>query len=803
MCIPRLLTFAFILGLAALAAAQGQLSPPVSPIPFSAVHVDDAFWSPRFETNRTVTIAYDFKKCEETARINNFAVAGKLVEGKFEGIPYNDSDVYKVIEGAAYSLATHPDPALEKYLDDLGAKIAAAQEPDGYLYTARTIIKDGAKMPRMSGPERWMNERSSHELYNVGHFYEAAVAYFEATGKRALLDVAIKNADLIDKVFGPGRLQIPPGHEEIEIGLVKLYRATNNAKYLKLAQFFVDARGRAEGHKLFGDYCQDHQPVIEQSEAVGHAVRAGYLYSGVADVAAQTGDARYTAAIDRIWDNVVTKKLYLTGGIGARHAGEAFGADYELPNKSAYNETCAAIANAFWNQRMFLLHGDAKYIDVLERVIYNGFLSGVSLQGDSFFYPNPLEADPGTKRQPWFGTSCCPVNVVRFIPSIAGCVYATRADALYVNLYLGNRGEVKLNGQTVKLAMQTRYPWEGQVKLTVTPEKAGAFALRLRIPGWAQGRPVPSDLYRYTGGKTEPVTLKLNGAPFEYKLDQGYAVLAREWKAGDTVELNLPMPVRRVLAHENIKDDVGRIAIERGPIVYCAEGVDNDGAVANLCLDGAAPLTPEFKADLLGGLTVLRGKAQAVALDDQGTTRTAPAELTLIPYYAWCHRGAGAMAVWLAGSPAVARPRPAPTLAGLATPSASHQFTQDSLAALNDQKDPRRSGDQAIPRFTWWDHRGTAEWVQYDFQAPSTVAGAEVYWFDDTGRGSCRLPQSWRLLYKSGDQWKPVAGASDYGVKPDAFNRVTFQPVETTALRLEVQLQPKFSGGLLEWRVVK
>ena len=476
---------------------------PYTPVPFTAVQVHDGFWSPRMETNRVTTVWYDFQKCEETGRIDNFAKAGGLMPGEFRGIPFDDSDVYKVIEGAAYILAMQPDPKLDQYLDDLIAKIAAAQEPDGYLYTARRLFPP-EKMPGMSGQTRWSNLNASHELYNVGHLYEAAVAHFQATGKRSLLDVALKNADFLCETFGPGKLQEPPGHEEIEMGLVKLYRTTGQEKYLQLAKFFIDIRGRAETHALRGAGQQDHQPVVEQTEAVGHAVRAGYLYSGVADVAAITGDAAYMQAIDRIWEDVVFRKLHLTGGLGASPGGEAFGKAYELPNSTAYLETCAAIANALWNHRMFLLHGDARYIDVLERVIYNGFLSGISLSGDRFFYPNPLETDGKQKfnhgsneRAPWFGCSCCPVNVVRFIPSIAGYIYATRDDALYVNLFVAGSTTAQVGGRTVKLTQETSYPWDGNVRIRMEPETAGAFALHVRIPGWSRGEVVPSDLYRF------------------------------------------------------------------------------------------------------------------------------------------------------------------------------------------------------------------------------------------------------------------------------------------------------------------
>jgi DUF1680 family protein len=800
------------LGLSFFVSSQAQTKDyPYQPVPFTSVKVQDAFWSPRFETNRVRTVWYDFEKCEETGRIDNFAKAGGLMQGEFKGIPFDDSDVYKVIEGAAYILAMQPDPKLDKYLDDLIAKIAAAQEPDGYLYTARRLFPP-EKMPGMSGKTRWSNLGSSHELYNVGHLYEAAVAHFQATGKKSLLNVATKNADFLCETFGPGKVQYPSGHEEIEIGLAKLYRVTGQEKYLNLSKYLLDLRGRPDTHKLYGNYAQDHQPVTEQTSAVGHSVRAGYLYSGMADVAAIAGNADYIKAIDAIWEDVVSSKMHLTGGIGARPDGEAFGAKYELPNKTAYNETCAAIANGLWNQRMFLLHGDARYVDVLERVMYNGFLSGVSFSGDRFFYPNPLEADGKYKfnhgsneRQAWFGCSCCPVNVVRFIPSMAGYIYATRGDSAYVNLFVGGSGQVKVAGQIVRLTQETHYPWEGVVKLAVDPEQAGEFALNVRIPGWAQNRPVPSDLYRYLDAlETNDVPrLKVNGTLVPLSMDKGFAVLKRKWAKGDTIELSLPMKARKVLAHGSVKEDAGRVAIERGPLVYCAEGADNDGRVMNIVLGDEVKFSAEPQADLLHGVTVLKGNAKKVVRDAAGNPSVKNTSVSLVPYYAWNHRGVGEMAVWLPRTPELAKLPPPPTIAGEAKVTVSHVGAQDNSAAINDGEVPKSSGDQSIPRMTWWDHRGTAEWVQYDFSAPTKVSAVEVYWFDDTGRGSCRVPQSWSLSYKDGDAWKPVPAASVFTVKKDAFNQVSFTPVSTTALRLEVKLQPDFSGGILEWRVTE
>lgn len=794
--------------LAVTAAVAAPRDYPIQPVPFTNVKVDDAFWTPRFETNRTVTVKYDFRKCEETGRISNFEVAGGLKKGGFQGIFFNDSDVVKVIEGAAYTLAIHPDPELDKYLDDLIAKIAAAQEDDGYLYTARTINDPKYKFPGKE--ERWSHLRSGHELYNVGHMYEAAVEHFRATGKRAFLDVAIKNADLVCKVFGEGKGQRidVPGHEEIEIGLAKLYRVTGDPKYLKQAKFFIDMRGRSDKRKVYGEYCQDHVPVVEQDEAVGHAVRAGYLYAGVADVAALTGDKDYLKAIDRIWNNIVSKKMHLTGGIGASRHGEAFGKNYELPNKSAYLETCAAIANALFNHRMFLLHGDGKYIDVLERIIYNGFLSGISLSGDRFFYPNPLASDGkypfnqgSTVRNPWFGCSCCPVNVVRFIPSIAGYVYAVREDSVYVNLYLGGSGRVPLDGGEVKLTQETRYPWDGNVKITVDPGKARAFELCVRIPGWFEGRPVPGDLYRYVALSRPDYRILVNGKALEVAASKGYARIKRKWAPGDVVQVDFPMLINRVISHENVAANKGRVAIERGPVVYCVEGADHDGRVMDLFLPDDAGMKAEHRPDLLGGVTVIKATARSARRNAEGKVEAQSAGMTLIPNYAWCHRGANEMAVWLPRELAGATVAPMPTLASESRATASHSWQADHIEALGDQQEPKNSNDHEIPRFTWWDHRGSKEWVQYEFKKPASVSSVSVYWFDDTGRGQCRVPASWRLLYRDGGEWKPVEDASAYGVARDTYNKTAFKGVTTDALRVEVQLQDTFSGGILEWSV--
>jgi DUF1680 family protein len=771
---------------------------PVQPVPFTAVHFDDAFWAPRIETNRVTTIPFAFKKCEESGRMDNFERAAAVLRGekiknlKPPGYPFDDTDPYKVLEGAAYGLAVQPDPQMDAYLDKLIALIASAQEPDGYLYTTRTI--DPLHPHPWAGAKRWVNEpQLSHELYNAGHLFEAACAHYQATGKTNLLNVAIKEADLLCNVFGPGtnQLHLWPGHEIVEMGLARLYRVTGRQQYLDLAKYFIDVRGSYPGGD---DYHQSRIPPVKQTEAVGHAVRAGYLYSGMADVAALTGDTNYLHAIDTIWANCVGKKLYLTGGIGARHAGEAFGSNYELPNLSAYNETCAAIANCFWNERLFLLHGDAKYADVLERTLYNGMLSGVSLDGTKFFYPNPLESDGNYERSPWFGCACCPANMARFLSSLPGYAYAQQGEKVFVNLFATGEAKIALtNGVNVRLTQQTRYPWDGAVKITVAPEKASRFTLAVRIPGWARGEVVPGNLYHYADTNHELVTLAVNGQPMTIKTQAGYAHLDRDWQAGDVVELNFPMPIRRVVPSEKVKADIGRVALERGPIVYCAEWPDNpDGKVRNLILLDSEKLTAEFAPKLLNGVEVIKGHALNAAGKEQ--------PFMAIPYYAWANRGKGEMAVWLRNT-TNALPGDLPrTMASGSHVTLSHPGANPE--AINDQRVPNGfSNGEDVSFFHWWPRKGGVEWVQYDFLKPAKVSAAEVYWFDDTGRGECRVPQAWKLLYRDRGAWRPVANAGEYGCAADKLNRTTFTPVTTDGLRLELQLQTNWSAGIYEWRV--
>ncbi|NQU51582.1 MAG: glycoside hydrolase family 127 protein [Bacteroidetes bacterium] len=616
---------------------------PIQPISSQEVELTDNFWSKRIATNRDVTIPYCFEKCEETNRISNFEVAGGLKEGTFEGIRFNDSDVFKIMEGAAYSIQQKYDPKLDKYLDDLIAKIAAAQEEDGYLYTIRTIKGDSA-MTRSEGNERWKEVRNhSHELYNVGHMYEAAVAHFQATGKTNFLDVAIKNADLINSIYGPDKRHDAPGHQEIEIGLAKLYQTTGEKKYLDLAQFFLDERGKSDIRDYRstnkwenGSYWQDHKPVVEQTEAVGHAVRAVYMYSGMADVAALTGNQQYIDAINTIWENVVGKKYYITGGIGAMYEGEAFGENYQLPNH-AYNETCAAIANVFWNHRMFLMKGESKYIDVLERTLYNGMLSGISFEGNTFFYPNVLEFDGVNKfnqgdftRKPWFNCSCCPSNISRFIPAVPSYMYAQSGKDIYANLFMDSKTNFIIDKNNFTIEQETKYPWAGSVKFKISTKNTVDFNFKIRIPGWANNQPVPSDLYSYLNESQKQVHLFFNNKPVDIETSNGYISIQKNWKEGDVVELVLPMEVRKVVPHENVKEIAGKIAIERGPIVYCAEQVDNPDGVLNKTVSLETQFKSNFESKTLDGVVKLES--------EEG--------LKMVPYYSWSHRELGEMAVW-------------------------------------------------------------------------------------------------------------------------------------------------------------
>lgn len=604
---------------------------PIDPVPFTSVKVDGGFWGQRLQASREVTVPLAFSKCEETGRYRNFENAAHPSDTiHVGGFSFDDTDVYKTIEGASYLLQTYPDEKLKNYIDSVLVIVAGAQEPDGYLYTARTM---NPKHPHeWAGSKRWEKvEELSHEFYNLGHMLEAAVAHYQATGQRNFLDIAIRYADCVIREVGPnpGQVVRVPGHQIAEMGLAKLYLATGDKKYLDQAKFFLDYRGKTE-HR--DPYNQTHLPVLEQKEAVGHAVRATYMYAGMADVAALTGDQGYIHAIDTIWDNIVSKKMYITGGIGSTNDGEAFGANYELPNTTAYNETCAAIGMVYVNHRLFLLHGDSKYYDVLERTLYNGLISGVSLEGDAFFYPNPLEVRKERKyqRQAWFGCACCPSNISRFIPSLPGYVYAVKDNDVYVNLFMGNTSTLQVNGKPVTLKQETAYPYSGEVKLVIE-EANQPFTMKVRIPGWARNEAMPSDLYAFADGLQSQYSVKINGEVIKTELQQGYCSISRDWKTGDVVELSLDLQPRLVKANNQVEADRGRVAVQCGPIVYCAESPDNEQSIGSITLNGLTQLKVEWQPEKLHGINQI--------VTDNG--------VTLIPYYAWAHRGVSDMEVWI------------------------------------------------------------------------------------------------------------------------------------------------------------
>lgn len=788
-----------------LLTGVAQTGYPITPVPFTSVKVTPGtFWGQRLEASRNTTIPLAFSKCESEGRYKNFENAAahlkdpsKVFKVNGVGYSFDDTDPYKTLEGAAYILQTYPDKKLEAYCDSVIDIIATAQEPDGYLYTART--QNPADPHHWAGDRRWVKEEDlSHELYNLGHMIEGAVAYWQATGKRQFLDIACRYADVACKEVGPhpGQMCVVPGHQIAEMAMARLYLATGQQRYLDFAKFLLDYRGKTS---IKTEYSQSHKPVIEQDEAVGHAVRAAYMYAGMADVAALTGDKGYIDAIDRIWDNIVSKKLYITGGIGATSSGEAFGKNYELPNMSAYCETCAAIGNVYVNYRLFLLHGDSKYFDVLERTLYNGLISGVSLEGNGFFYPNPLESMGQHQRQAWFGCACCPSNICRFIPSLPGYVYAVKDKDVYVNLFLSNKSELTVGKKKVTLSQQTNYPWDGDITIHVDKTNAGQFAMKIRIPGWVKGKVVPSDLYSYTDGKRLGYTVSVNGKAY-YSENRDYITIDRKWKKGDKVQIHFDMEPRIVRATNKVEADRGMVAIERGPLVYCAEHPDNQFDIFSALINQE----PQFqlgKAEIAGTPVVtLTTDAQTLDFNKQGKLTTKDQKLTLIPYYAWCHRGSGKMRVWLPQDLKATTPAQPATLASESKVTTGSRVP--ALSSINDRLVPRDENDRSVPYTHWWPKKASTEWLAYEFPAAATVQSCTVYWFDDAPWGGCRVPKSWRILYQDEQgQWKPVEGADGYPTARGTACTVNFNPVKTKSLRLEVTQPDEFSSGLFEWIV--
>ena len=602
------------------------------------VKVTDNFWLPIIKRVQEKTIEYAISKSKEEGRFDNFLIAGGEMGGKVKGaMPFDDTDVYKIIEGASNSLISAPNKELEKVLDSLVNIIKIGQEADGYLTTWRTI--DPAEPPapwvEVKEGKRWESLFMSHELYNAGHLYEAAVVHYKATGKRNFLDIALKNADLIVKTFGEGEHKISavPGHQIIETGLIKLYQITGKNDYINLAKYFLDNRGNPNNHKLFGAYSQDHIPVVNQDEVVGHSVRAMYMYAAMTDIAAIQNDSLYEASVNKLWDNMVSKKMYITGGIGAKHDGEQFGSNFELPNLTAYNETCAAIGDVYWNHRLHNLYGDVKYFDVIERTLYNGLISGLSLDGTNFFYPNALESDGNYKfnrgsctRQSWFDCSCCPTNVIRFVPSIPGLIYSKGKNEVYVNLYASSNANINLNGEEVKVSQVTSYPWNGKIQVTV--EADTEITMKFRVPSWSRNEVLPSDLYKYADSYKPLPTLSINGNVIEAPIKFGYFEVKRKWSPKDKIEIQFPMEVRTVIANKKVKEDLGKLSLEYGPIVYAVEEVDN----------------PEFDKISLSPDDEFVVKKEPIL---KGVNTISNRTLKAIPYYTWSNRGVNKMKVWI------------------------------------------------------------------------------------------------------------------------------------------------------------
>lgn len=781
-----LLPLVRILG-STVARAAGHRDYPAQPVPLTQVDLTDRFWSPRMEVNRRVSIWHCFER---------------------QKVHTEDFNTPRLIEGAAYMIAKRPDPKLEAYCDQRIDELC------------------GAVLGRLSHPEAAVRVS--------GHFLEAAAAYYATTGKRKLLDVALRDIDAIDANFGPGKRTYISGHEGQKIGLVRLYRQTDDERCLQLAKFFLDERGK-DNYPRTGvylqdrTYAQDHAPVVKQHEAVGHCVRAAYLYIALADIAALTGEGEYANACERIWEDAIYRRTYLTGSIGSLRFHEQFGAPYELPNLSAWNETCAAYGNAVWNHRMFLLHRDARYIDGMERILYNGFADGVSLKGDRFYYQNPLKSFGDYERFDWINVPCCPPNVVRLTASIGSYIYAQSGSSIYVNLFVDSKAKIDLpGGNFVALCQKTDYPWKGEIRIQVAPWKPETFAIHVRIPGWAQNEVMPGGLYRYADRNDEQPRVSVNRQAIDLKPELGYAVIERKWKSGDEIRVELPMPVRRVYARPEALEDRDMVALERGPIVYCAEWPDNGGHALNLFVPDHAHFKEEWRGDLLNGVSVVTGDVKALRRGVDGSFETRTHKLTAIPYHAWANRGMGEMAVWLPRNSEKAWINPsAPdpiarvsSSGGVPKVWTGYNDQNSDIGALYDGKDPIRSADESYRYFKMRPPVGTRAWIEYELKSPTRLSQTRVYWFDD--RRFCQLPESWRVLYQDGEQWKPVKNAQPYQVVKDEFSAIDFDPVTTAAIRIEIEPATKLyrkgeigppdamfitqdtywrEFGLLEWRI--
>ena len=786
-------------------------------IPFEQVTLEDNFWRPRLIIQKETLVPFALDKVRPA--MDNLRKTGQYLKGDKSELPFPHrfvaSDLYKVMEGAAYLLTLEKDPALEHTMDSIIDLIGAAQKPDGYLYEAHTTGVSAQHEHWGGGgmgdrPYSWVVH--SHELYNMGHIYEGAVAYYRATGKDKWLRIAKKSARHINHVFFEGDpaynggkpVMQAPGHEEIELALVKLYQATGDTLYLNMAKRFIDIRGitfKPEGEGVLApSYAQQHQPVREQRKAVGHAVRAAYLYSGMADVMAQTGDTSLRPALDSIWGNIVDTRMHITGGLGAIHGIEGFGPEYELPNLEAYDETCAAVGNVLFNYRMFMAEKDGKYIDVAEVALYNNVLAGVNLEGNRFFYVNPLEANgrrafnQGLKgRAPWFGTACCPSNLARLIPQIPGMMYAHTDDDIYCTFYGGTSATIPLGRGNVGIRQETGYPFDETVSLTVSPEKASQkFALHLRIPTWAGDRFVPGKLYSYVNRQPAAWDVTVNGKKVKAKVDKGFAVIDRKWEKGDRVELHLPMGVMYSKAIDKVEADRGRLCITRGPLVYCAEAVDNASAPASYVISPTEENAVIRKGEgLMKDIDFITVSAHSI--QNHGDTK-----LTLVPYYAWNNRTDGAMIVWLAATDEVAHAAMPSMPDYIADITATYTCDIDDVNPIITNKFPSSSHDTSMLRWTSWPRKGEKQSIELKLKHPVSLESLAVYWYDDGG--DVRMPEAWNVEYLQDGAWHefPVYVTDEYRMLKDQYNMIhPGRDIMPEALRINITPRQDASAGIL------
>lgn len=784
-------------------------------VPFNKVAFSDNFWLPRLKIQKEVLVPFSLEKTAFS--VENFRRVGAYLRGeqvteRFKGRYYTASDLFKVMEGVAYLLMLEKDPALEAKMDEIIDVIAAAQKPDGYLYEHH-ILPEHLRNPNnnsRAGEKPYSMVIASHELYNMGHMYEAAIAYYQATGKRKWLDISEKNARHINKVFFEGDpnyndgkpVMEAPGHQEIELALVKMYQTTGEKLYLDMAQRFVDLSGskrnKADMRRV------QHIPVREFTEAFGHAVRATYLYSGMADLVAVNGDKTLIPVLNIVWNDIVNKKMHITGGLGAVPGIEGFGPAYMLPNRDTYNETCSAIGNLLFNYRMFLMSADAKYVDVAEVSLYNNILAGVNLKGDKFFYVNPLQANKykafnhgNAGRSPWFGTACCPSNLARLIPQISGMVYSVTDDDIYCSFYVGTSADVALKGGKVKLQQKTDYPFDGKISIAVEPnDKSEKFTLWVRIPSWLNDRFVPGELYSYADGKKVNYVLTVNGEKVESEAVKGFVPISRKWRKGDVVELDLPMSVRYSKAIEKVEADRNRICVTRGPIVFCAEEVDNNHDVITAFIADAnmgKVSVNYFTSGVMAGVPYIKQQCNTL-------TSQQPQILKMVPYYAWNNRGDYmAMNVWFARDKATAEAGGERVAENIQSVKTKFAHKGDYEFAIIDGVYPKSSRDKSILRWTSYGRQGEEQTIEIKLKKEQPIESIMVYWYEDN-KGVMR-PASWRAEYLYNGEWheyKPYI-TDHFGVLLDQFNMVhPDKEIKAEAIRLVVTPQQGKAVGILE-----